>query len=356
MYGWMTRWLKNEGTGKPIAEPKHDMEKPEDLSCFPDQARPKGFLFLPAFAARAGQALVAKINAAKPDHVEDWESTAVDMRSRLRKEVFGGFPRPPTPDAKLGTPKTKDGVITTPLVIFPERKMPVPALVRFKPVKGRVPACILLHLDGKTEALKHPLAAALLDRNYSIIAPDLRGTGETRPNKDGVGAAVDHTSAEHALWIGRPLLGQWVFDVQCLLDWMGLQPGLDKRRFAVIGLGQAGIVAVCAGGLFDDRIASVAALDVPVTYITDEAYGAGTRMGLLAPGILRVGDIPHLAALAAPRALIIAGGVTAQGKKLPQKQLLDAFNYTRGIHKLHKAMSKLRILGEAQAEAIAKLL
>src|SRR5262249_16148053 len=28
MYGWMTRWLNNEGTGKPIPEPKHEVEKP----------------------------------------------------------------------------------------------------------------------------------------------------------------------------------------------------------------------------------------------------------------------------------------------------------------------------------------
>ena len=62
----------------------------------------------------------------------------------------------------------------------------------------------------------------------------------------------DHNSAEHALWRGRRLLGQWVFDVQCLLDWMAQQPGLDQRRFAVVGLGQAGIVAVCAAGLLDD--------------------------------------------------------------------------------------------------------
>src|SRR5262249_48018558 len=130
MYGWMTRWLKNKGTGKPIREPKHAIEKPEDLNCFPDQGRPKGFLFLPAFAAREGRALAAKISAAKPDHPEDWESTAVHMRSRLRKEIFGDFPIPPKPDAKLGKPATKDGITTTPLVIFPERKMPVPALVR----------------------------------------------------------------------------------------------------------------------------------------------------------------------------------------------------------------------------------
>src|SRR5207245_1430386 len=28
MYGWMTQWLKNEGEGKPIAEPKHTIETP----------------------------------------------------------------------------------------------------------------------------------------------------------------------------------------------------------------------------------------------------------------------------------------------------------------------------------------
>src|SRR5262249_37401001 len=151
---------------------------------------------------------------------------------RLRKEIFGDFPIPPKPDAKLGKPATKDGITTTPLVIFPERKMPVPALVRFKPgTNGQVPACLLLHLDGKIEALKHPLSANLLDRNFSLIAPDLRGTGETSPIHDAVADAVDHNSAEHALWIGRPMLGQWVFDVQCLLDWMALQPGLNKRRF-----------------------------------------------------------------------------------------------------------------------------
>jgi len=52
MYGWMTRWLKGEGQGAPIAEPKHTIEKAEDLACFPDGKRPAGFLFPPTFAAR----------------------------------------------------------------------------------------------------------------------------------------------------------------------------------------------------------------------------------------------------------------------------------------------------------------
>src|SRR5437660_26988 len=49
MYGWMTRWLKHEGEGKPIPEPKHEIEKPEDLSCFPSGSvgRPTPFLYPP---------------------------------------------------------------------------------------------------------------------------------------------------------------------------------------------------------------------------------------------------------------------------------------------------------------------
>jgi hypothetical protein len=79
-------------------------------------------------------------------------------------------------------------------------------------------------------------------------------------------------------------------------------------------------------------------------------------MGLLAPGILRVGDIPHLAALTAPRQLIVSGGVTPKGKKLAEKQLLRAFSFTRGIYKLHKAEGKLHIGGAIKAEEVAKTL
>jgi dienelactone hydrolase len=357
MYGWMTRWLKNEGAGKPILEPKHQVEKAEDLACFPNKDRPKGFLFPPSLAAREGRAVLTRAHGVKPDHAEDWESTAVALRDKLRKQVFGDFPKAPRPNARPGKPEEDGAFRTTPLLLHPEPKMPLPVLLRFKTgPKGRVPACILLHLDGKDKALEHPLAAALVDRSWVVFAPDLRGTGETKPAHELARLAPDHNSAEHALWIGRPLLGQWVFDVSCLLNWMAIQPNYDKDRFAMVGIGQAGVIALCAGGLLDDRVASTAAVDTPVTYLTEEAYGKGTHMGLLAPGILRVGDIPHLAALAAPRRLIVSGGVTPQGKKLAEKEMLKAFAFTRGIYKLHKAEAKLHISGEVKAEEVAKTL
>src|SRR5262249_51284988 len=85
MYGWMTRWLKDEGDGKPVAEPKREIEKPGALRCYPDTVRPPGFLFPPAFAARAAEGLLAKYRGARPDHAEEWESTAVYLRQQVRQ-------------------------------------------------------------------------------------------------------------------------------------------------------------------------------------------------------------------------------------------------------------------------------
>src|SRR5262249_6258677 len=190
---------------------------------------------------------------------------------------------------------------TTPLILFPEPEMPVPFLLKStaKP-DPRLPACLLLHLDGKSEALKHTLSQVLLDRGWAVVAPDLRGTGETRPTNAATAGALDHNTAEHGLWMGRPLLGQWVFDVSCLLDWILAQPSLEKDRIAIVGIGQAGIVALCSAGLLEDRIGAVAAIDSLASFVTDQAYPPGTLMGLLAPGILKVGDVSHLAALSAP--------------------------------------------------------
>jgi dienelactone hydrolase len=351
MYGWMTRWLKGAGDGKPIPEPKHDTEKPEDLRCYPDDVRPKAFLFPPSFAAREARALLAKQAERKPDHAEDWDSSAVHIRTQLRKQVLGDFPKLPKPEGKLGKAATADGIATTPLLLHPEPELPLPVLLKTKAKgEGKQPACVLLHMDGKAEALKHPLAAALLAKGWMVAAPDLRATGETRPTSGAVVRAPDHNSAEHGLWIGRPMLGQWAFDVLCLLDWLALQPALDRSRLIIAGLGQAGVVALTAAGLFDDRTAGAIAVGSPATFVTEEAYAPGSWMGLLAPGILRWADIPQLAALVAPRQLVLAESVTPQGKKLAEKQLAETYALTRGIYKLLKGESRLAIAETAQPD------
>jgi dienelactone hydrolase len=357
MYGWMTKWLKDEGNGKPIAEPAHEVETPEELAVFPKTPRPKGFLFPPTLAAREGRKLIDRFSQQKPDHVEEWESLAVHMRSQLTKDVFGSFPNLPKANGTLGKEQLTGKVRTVPLHLETEPGLRLSVLIQSKAAAvDKQKACILLDFEGLAVAAKSPMAHALLEKGWAVHAPDLRATGEGKPTNDLIHDAVDHTSAEHALWIGRPLLGQGVFDVLCLLDWMGLQPGLDKSSFAVIGFGPAGLVALCAGGLFDDRIASTVLVNSPVSYITQDKYSADMRMGLLAPGILKVGDIPHLAALSAPRRLIIDGGVTPQATKLGEKTLREAFSFPAAIYDLHKAKSHFSLGIETAADKLIEAL
>ena len=88
-------------------------------------------------------------------------------------------------------------------------------------------------------------------------------------------------------------------------------------------------------------------VDPMVSWVTDTPYASGTPMGLLVPGILRIGDLQHIAGLNAPRRLIIAGGTSPNGKKLSQKELEVAFKFTTDVYKAMKKADWLTITAEA---------
>jgi dienelactone hydrolase len=355
MYGWMTQWLKGEGAGKPIPEPAYEVETVEDLACFGEGERPKIFVFPTTFAAREAKRLLAAFDGQTRDHKEAWEAMAVMLRARLQAEVFGGFPKRVRTDAKTFAAVNKDGVQTRPVKFEPEKGLPLSFLVRSQiGVKGPSQACVLLHLDGKAEALNHPLAAALVEKGCTVVAPDLRAKGDAKPEGEVVHGAPDHNSAEHAVWIGRPLLGQWVFDAHCLLNWMALQPELNPERLSVIGVGQAGMVALCAAAT-DERVHAVGVFDGLASLVTEEVYAPGTHMGLLAPNLFAVGDVPQLAALMAPRRLFIGGAATPQGAKMLKKDIKEAYRFAREVYDVFKAADKLTLSEEGKPEDMAQI-
>ena len=90
--------------------------------------------------------MAKRATAGKPDHAEDWESTAVHLRTQLRKQVFGEFPkRRRGRRRKLGKPATagrRDD--TVPILLHPEPDLPLPVLLRSRPGPRRSqlrPAC-----------------------------------------------------------------------------------------------------------------------------------------------------------------------------------------------------------------------
>ncbi len=343
MYGWMTKHLKGEGDGRPIPEPKITTEKVEDLACFPEGKRPAGFVFAPMLAAQHAEKLLAPFADKKLDHAEAWEAKAAAMRDTLKK-LLGPAPEAAAGGITFTGTKRGDGRGASTYTLPVEEGITLPGEVRFRTgFMGKMPACVLLHLDGKDEAFKHPLAEALIKADHIVHAVDLRATGSLTPKGDGVGSAPDHNSAEHSVWVGRPLLGQWLADVRALVAQVRRQPGVVPGRVTLIGIGQAGLIALLAGAELGKELKGIAVIDAPTSYVTTIGYPDKTRMGLLAPGLLKAGDVPHLAALVGPTRLLVAGGRTAEGKELDGDGLASAFAFTRKVFGLLKAGDALKV-------------
>ena len=334
MYGWMTLHLKGEGNGAPIDEPKIETVDPEKLRCFPGQTRPDDWLTIPQLAAREGRRLVAQLEQF------NWADGLDEVRRALDVQVLGGTkPRP--------TRLLKDGPESpTRLINFsPEPGIRLTAnetLGQAPRKKGRV---IFLSLDGEVKLAKNKLAAAVQQSGRTVVSLSLRATGQHAYARDAIRRAPDHNTAEWSLWLGQPLLGQWVRDLRTLLDQLGNEP------VTVIGNGPAGVVALCAAAL-DERIAHTVTIGSLASYISDVPY-TNQRLGLMAPNMLReAGDIPNLAALIAPRKLTIAGAVHGSGKALTAAELKANFNFTGRFFK----GGSFTVLSNGDDQAILRIL
>jgi cephalosporin-C deacetylase-like acetyl esterase len=335
MYGWMTLHLKGQGDGHPIPEPEIKPEDPETIRCYPGESRPDDYLTIPQFAAIQARELLAKHVA--PQDMAAAQAARADKLVVLEK-VLGGMPA--AVELSLNSVAAPDAKSHT-LSFISEPGVTLRAMrdATTKPAK----LAILLDLDSLADATFNGERATQLRRDgWTVVVPELRATGQSAPVSDKVGHAPDHNSAEWSLWLGRPLLGQWVWDVRRTFDAIKHQDGSLPNDVQVVGVGSAGVVALCAAAL-DERITQTRTIQSLASYVSSIPY-RGQRLGLMAPGILRdVGDISHVAALIAPRKITINGGVTGGGQGLTTASLLEQFAITRTVYSLHQASAELSI-------------
>jgi len=312
MYGWMALHLKGEGDGSPIREPEIETVDPETLRCFPGDSRPDDWVTLPQFAAaEARRILKALPDPETPEERSTWRANAL---ATLKAEL-------PPPAQRRGT---SDPIITATsktssiLTIESEPRVAIRAQVD-QGDPGKV--AILIDVKGMEKVAPHRLATELRKANWSVFTVDLRATGGTAYPRDKIGRAADHNTAEWSLWTGRTLLQQWVWDVRRVLD----ESGVEKAT--LIGNGPAGVAALWAAAV-DDRIERVATVDSLASYVSDVPY-KNQRLGVMVPGILReIGDIPHIAALASGKSMLVARGVNGAGEVLDDPDLNKAYAFT----------------------------
>jgi cephalosporin-C deacetylase-like acetyl esterase len=338
MYGWMTLHLKGEGDGSPIPEAPLKTEEPESIRCYPGDSRPADWMTIPKFAAREGKKLVAS------------RPVSPDQQRAALERVLGGFPAPSKASSKLEV-AAENSVSRMTFESEPGITLRFEG-TRWRGVPGVV---ILLNLEGADKARKSDLAKSLQEAGWGLVTCELRATGTLASGQVRVGRAPDHHAAEWGLWIGRPLLGQWTYDVRRLLDHMPKVYEEMPKRIVVIGEGPAGLVALCAAAT-DSRITGVAAVGSLASYVSDTPY-QNQRLGIIVPGILRdVGDVGHLAALVAPRRIVLAGGVSGDGTTSAIEQLRATYRPALEAAERSGSAAELKILDAVDTGKIIEAL
>ena len=329
MYGWVTRHLKGQGDGAPIEEGEMAIEAPETLRCFADGKRPTTFVTVPRYAAAEARRLLQARPI--PNHRQHWQSDRSLMVSALPKSL--GMRKNRLESMAISERRQAGDWSSFEVISELGISLRVSRLSKGSKVDRLK---LLLDFDRSV-----PPEEAEADE-WHIVQADLRGTGALANSNDGVGRAVDHNSAEWSLWIGRPLLGQWVQDVRRILDAVEQEDGQLPEEIMVVGRSVAGIVALCAAAL-DPRITHCQMIGSLTSYISDTPYEK-QRLGIMVPGILRdVGDIPHIASLVSPRPLSITGGVDGAGAVRTFQQLREDFAYAIAAFALDGAQNSLQI-------------
>ena len=341
LYGWMTLKLKGEGDGSPLPDPTMTLEDPESIRCYPGETRPDDWVTLPQFAAAEGERLVQQI--ADPVDAKAWESLQPLLRERLRKSsLFQNNPREEDFPRKIASLGLVDGIATG-LETYesePGLSLSTDSTTVVRESDRPVDLVVLVNLDPQNKDLVRAMSEKCSQADWAVLVPQLRATGAGAVERDVVGHAPDHNSAEWGLWVGRPLLGQWCFDLQRVIS---THQSATGGEVAVIGVGTAGPVVLAAAAV-DPRITRVATVNSLSSYVSAVPY-RGQRLGLMAPGILRdVGDLPQIAALIAPRPLTIAGGVTGGGVALDESGLKSEYGFTETVYGLSGTPSAVKIL------------
>ncbi len=304
---WMRRWLM--GKDDAPAEPDFPVAKDAEVQCT------KSGQVLLDFKGKS----VFDLNAERGSELAARRSVK-DLADEVRRRI--AF-RPPAAGLRpevTGEVK-REGCVIEKLVYRTEPGIAVPAL-RFKPAAAGKSPVIYVHGEGKAaDANPGGPIEALVRAGHVVVAPDLRGIGETAPEPPSNRTRLqgpEWKEAFLALHIDRPLLGQRVCDLLSLVEALG--GGVD-----VVGVGAGGPIVLHAAAL-EPRIKRITIERSVLSWssVVRTPVGHG-QLANAVPGALEAYDLPDLAAVLVPRPLAIRAPVDPAGGAVSQSALDEAY-------------------------------
>jgi dienelactone hydrolase len=310
VYAWFSRWFQL-GHAAPIREQPFDPVPPARLTVFgPPHPRPADALD----AAGLKRSLIAsaqrQLEQLRPVDADKLAEFRRILGTALKHMVASELPSPQARDAvearSLGFVERKNFRAERLLLSRVGGGEEVPALF-FRPKGASGAAVVLVHSQGKAgliadDGTPGPLLAGLLAKGTNVLAIDVFLTGEY--HLPGKRTPAPDPRIGFFPCFNRTLLAQRVHDVLTAVAHVRSLPGITT--VSLVGLKDAGPWCLLARGLCGEAVARTA-VEVgnqrfaAVKEVTDPMY---------LPGALRYGDLPVLAALAAPGDLLLSNART----------------------------------------------
>ena len=309
-YAWMNKWFDKEEEG--AAEPELQIEQEEDLWCTETgQVATSLGGETPFTLVRE---YVEGILPAKP--TLDMQQQAEAYRAKIGprvQELIGFEHQPASVEAQIVDVESLEGLRVEKLFFESEPGMPIPCLAVRPEADGPLPA--LIYLDERGKSADMQTVTALARGGLLVLAVDVRGVGETA-SRGGRGdedpeswprllLGAEANCACNAFLMGTTMLGLRTFDAARCVDYLLTRDDVDPARIAVLGVGNMGLVALHAGAL-DARIATTITDGALATYRSiafSEVYRHPPES--FVPGVLSEYDLPNVAAIVAPRRLLM---------------------------------------------------
>jgi dienelactone hydrolase len=185
--------------------------------------------------------------------------------------------------------------------------------------------------------------ADLARKGFAVCAVDLRGLGVSIPHDPSAGPAFyqDMPLREFYAWacfsLGKPVLGQRVWDFLRCLDYLQSRRDVDRSR--IYGLGERGAaLVVLLSAVLDDRLHSMLLESSVATYqslVESQAYSLELSWFLY--GVLKHFDLPDLVGALAPRPCWLLNATNSQGETIAESEVLSLYSHAIEMYKQSNA-------------------
>jgi hypothetical protein len=240
----------------------------------------------------------------------------------------------------------REGYIIEKYFMKGEGEYPVPYLF-FKPDQQSNKFVLYLHPSGKSnEASAGGEIEWFVRKGFNVVAPDLIGLGETGPGVFRGDAYID--SVSHNVWYASVLSGRSIVGIRAG-DLVGLVRMIKNTDGSaeIYGFAREEMDPVLLhAAAFEpsiSRIALIAPFSSYRSMVLNRFYNS-SFVSACVPGVLKIYDLPDLAACLAPRRLLIVGATDGNGEQIDYVSIEKDMAIIRSGYQIMKADKQLNIV------------